>query len=91
MESSLAYWLIPLIIIAAILLANVYSKDREMFDNKEEADAETETHEDYDAIYDDFYADVYDKLFTTPERVSFEKASIRENALAEWPRQKQRY
>jgi ubiquinone/menaquinone biosynthesis C-methylase UbiE len=95
MDASLAYWLIPLILLAMFLLMGVHSAHREQFgnterregfENKEEGDAETETHEDYDAIYDEFYANVYDKLFTTPERVSFEKASLRENALADWPK-----
>lgn len=32
-------------------------------------------------IYDDFYARVYDKLFSTQERISFEKASLKENVF----------
>ena len=83
MDASLAYWLIPLVILAMFLLMGVHSAHRERFgregfgnterregfENEEEADGETETHEDYDQIYDEFYANVYDKLFTTPERV----------------------
>ena len=86
MDASLAYWIIPLILLALFLLSGVHSAHREGFENGEEGGAETDTHEDYDDIYDKFYADVYDKLFTTPERVSFEKASLRENALADWPK-----
>jgi ubiquinone/menaquinone biosynthesis C-methylase UbiE len=86
MEQSLAYWLIILGFIALYFISRVSEAHREMFENKKEEGAPTETHEDYEEIYDEFYADVYDKLFTTPERVSFEKASIRENALESWPK-----
>lgn len=55
--------------------------DREMF---EDGGGEGETYEDPADIYDDFYAKVYDTLFSTPERISFERASIRENALNEF-------
>jgi ubiquinone/menaquinone biosynthesis C-methylase UbiE len=54
--------------------------------SKKEAGAPTEERHDYDSIYDDFYASVYSKLFETPGLISFQKASIRENALAEWPK-----
>ena len=84
MEGYLAYWLVFLAVLALVLLSNIKSR-REKFDNNEK-DGDTETHEDYDHIYDDFYAGVYDKLFTTPERVSFEKTSIKEYALSEWPK-----
>lgn len=40
-----------------------------------------DTFEDPSDIYDDFYARIYDKLFSTPERVSFEKASFKEIAF----------
>ena len=104
MDASLAYWLIPLILLALLVLSGIHSagregfgnterregfgntERREGFENEDEGDAETDTYEDYDHIYDTFYANVYDKLFTTPERVSFEKASLRENALADWPK-----
>jgi ubiquinone/menaquinone biosynthesis C-methylase UbiE len=87
MEGTLAYWLIALAAIAILLLSQLHTVHREMFDNEEEKNGDTDTHEDYAEIYDEFYATVYDKLFTTPERVSFEKASIREYALAEWPKE----
>ena len=86
MDGSLAYWLIALVAIAILLLSQLHTVHRELFDNEREKNGETDTHEDYSEIYDDFYANVYDKLFTTPERVSFEKASIREYALSEWPK-----
>lgn len=86
MDGSLAYWLIALAAIAILLLSQLHTVHRELFDNEGEKNGDTDTHEDYSEIYDDFYANVYDKLFTTPERVSFEKASIREYALSEWPK-----
>jgi hypothetical protein len=46
-------------------------KDREMFDNDDEKGEKTQTFEDPADIYDDYYAQVYDKLFSTPERISF--------------------
>ena len=51
-----------------------------------EKGAPTEERHDYESIYDDFYAGVYSTLFETPALISFQKASIRENALAEWPK-----
>ena len=70
-------------VIAAIVLlwvvVTMARMDREMFEDGTGIDADT--YEDPADIYDDFYAKVYDKLFSTPERISFERASIRENAL----------
>lgn len=43
-----------------------------------------ESLEDEEAL-DDFYADIYDELFTTPERKNFEIAQIATHALPEWP------
>jgi ubiquinone/menaquinone biosynthesis C-methylase UbiE len=86
MESSLAWWLISLTVLALLLVSEVWKKHREMFDNPSEKDGETDTHEDYNEIYDAFYANVYDKLFTIPERISFEKASIKEYGLEGWPK-----
>jgi len=60
-------------------------RHREFFETNEESlMGEGETFEDYDRIYDDFYAKVYDQLFSTPERISFEKASIQEIAMNEF-------
>ena len=56
----------------------LFDKPREHF---EEGTNAGDVFEDPVDIYDDFYARVYDKLFSTPERISFEKASIREIAL----------
>ena len=53
---------------------------------KKEAGVPTEERHDYAEIYDDFYAGVYTTLFETPALISFQKASIREYALAEWPK-----
>jgi ubiquinone/menaquinone biosynthesis C-methylase UbiE len=84
MKEYLPYVLIFLLVAALWLLKEVYQKDREMFE--EGSGKNTEKREDYAEIYDDFYASVYDKLFSIPERISFEKASIREYALMEWPK-----
>uniref|UniRef100_A0A6C0I5M8 Methyltransferase domain-containing protein n=1 Tax=viral metagenome TaxID=1070528 RepID=A0A6C0I5M8_9ZZZZ len=58
--------------------------DKEYFDNDETGE-KTITFEDPSDIYDDFYAKIYDQLFSTPERISFEKTMIEANALAAWP------
>jgi ubiquinone/menaquinone biosynthesis C-methylase UbiE len=57
---------------------------REMFDTKEKGE-KTLTFEDPGDIYDTFYAGIYDKLFTTPERLSFEKSALESYALSAWP------
>lgn len=71
------------VVIAALVLlwvvVTMARMDREMFEDG--SGMEADTYEDPADIYDDFYAKVYDKLFSTPERISFERASIRENAL----------
>ncbi|NBR61766.1 class I SAM-dependent methyltransferase [bacterium] len=86
MKEYLPYVFIFLVVTGLWLLKEVYSRDREMFDNQKEGSKNTDKREDYEEIYDDFYASVYDKLFSIPERISFEKASIREYALMEWPK-----
>ena len=58
---------------------------REMFENQDEADGKSQSLEDPTDIYDTFYASIYDKLFSTPDRISFEKSAIEEYALAGWP------
>lgn len=84
MKEYLPYLCIFLLITGLWLLKRVYRRERELF---EDGKAPIEdSREDYEEIYDDFYASVYDTLFTIPERVSFEKASIREYALSEWPK-----
>ena len=83
------WWFILILALLGLwLVANMndYSTLHEGFDddtNKEEG-APTEERHDYETIYDDFYAGVYDKLFETPGLISFQKASIREYALNEW-------
>jgi SAM-dependent methyltransferase len=86
METYLAYWVVGLTILALLIVYHTWKADREMFDNKSEEGLPSKSHEDYDEIYDEFYASVYDKLFTIPERVSFEKASIKEYGLHDWPK-----
>ena len=83
MNEYLPYWIGALLVLALYLLSRVHHINKEMFDNPEDG-APTETREDYDSIYDDFYAGIYDKLFMTPELVSFQKSSIREYGLANW-------
>jgi SAM-dependent methyltransferase len=56
--------------------------DKEMFEDG--TGSETVTYEDSAEIYDTFYAKVYDTLFSTPERLSFEKASMHELAFNEF-------
>ena len=84
MNDYLPLWIGILLVLALYLLSRMHRLER--FDNaKKEGDgAPTETREEYDAIYDDFYAGIYDTLFATPELVSFQKASIREYGLANW-------
>ena len=72
-----------LILLALYLLTQMHSLER-FEDGKDEDNVPTETRTEYDSIYDEFYAGIYDKLFTTPELVSFQKASIREYALTNW-------
>jgi SAM-dependent methyltransferase len=83
MNEYLPYWIGALILLALYLLSTMHSLNLEMFENPEDG-APTETREDFPEIYDEFYAGIYDKLFTTPELVSFQKASIREYGLANW-------
>jgi len=73
-----------LLFLVFVLWAVTYlaTSNKETFEDGE--GSPSETHEEYKDIYDDFYAKVYDKLFSTPERLSFEKASIKENALNEF-------
>jgi 2-polyprenyl-3-methyl-5-hydroxy-6-metoxy-1,4-benzoquinol methylase len=74
-----------LILMALYLLTQAHALEK--FDGAgggKEDGAPTEERHDYEAIYDDFYAGVYDKLFETPGLISFQKASIREYALNEW-------
>jgi ubiquinone/menaquinone biosynthesis C-methylase UbiE len=58
--------------------------DREYFDTDETGDS-TITFEDPSDIYDEVYSQIYDKLFSTPERISFEKSNIESYALSAWP------
>jgi ubiquinone/menaquinone biosynthesis C-methylase UbiE len=81
-EGSLSYWLLALIILGLLLVVKAANMHREMFENGE--GQPTVTYED-EEIYDDFYASIYDTLFSTPERISFEKASLREIAFSDRP------
>ena len=86
MEHYLAYWLLSLVVVALLVIYHTSKAHREMFENNDEEGLPSTSHEDFDEIYDEFYANVYDKLFTIIERVSFEKASIKEYGLANWPK-----
>ena len=90
METYLAYWVVGLTVLAMLVVYHTWKAHREMFDNKNEEGLPSKSHEDYDKIYDEFYASVYDKLFTIPERISFEKASIKEYGLHDWPKKEVR-
>jgi ubiquinone/menaquinone biosynthesis C-methylase UbiE len=78
------YWILALVVLLMLLVTHMSKLDKEYFDNNESND-KTITFEDPSDIYDDFYAKIYDQLFSTPERVSFEKTMIEANALAAWP------
>jgi ubiquinone/menaquinone biosynthesis C-methylase UbiE len=82
MNDYLPYWIGALLVLALFLLSRAHSLEH--FDNPKDEGASTETREDYDKIYDEFYASIYDTLFSTPELISFQKASIREYGLANW-------
>ncbi len=58
--------------------------DREFFDTEEKGE-KSRLLEDPTDIYDSYYAKIYDQLFTTPERMSFEKNAIEEYGLSGWP------
>ncbi len=67
-----------------MLVSSMHSKDREFFDTKERSEKSI-SYEDSSDIYDEFYAKIYDKLFSTPERISFEKQNIESYALEGFP------
>jgi len=78
------YWILALVVLLMLLVTQMSKLDKEYFDNDETGE-KTITFEDPSDIYDDFYAKIYDQLFSTPERISFEKTMIEANALAAWP------
>ena len=75
------YWILALTVLLLLLLSTT---KREHFDTDENAESSV-TYEDSVDIYDDFYAKIYDTLFSTPERISFEKTNIEQYALAGFP------
>jgi ubiquinone/menaquinone biosynthesis C-methylase UbiE len=81
----MVYWILALTILLLFLVSEMSNMDREFFDNKDEKGEKSRVLEDPQDIYDDYYAKVYDQLFSTPERISFEKNAIQEYALNEWP------
>jgi len=83
MREYLPYVILFLLIAGLWLFTSVEHRRKEMF---EQPSGPTDRREDYDQIYDDFYANVYDQLFSIPERISFEKASIKEYGLSGWPK-----
>ena len=92
MEGS--FWFIAILAFLGLcLVAHMSHYDRmyERFKNggesaEKEGDAPTEERHEYNQIYDEFYAGIYTTLFETPALISFSKASIREYALSEWPK-----
>lgn len=78
-------WILALTVLLLLLVAQMDRTDKEYFDTREGGDEGTVSLEDPEDIYDDKYAKIYDKLFSTPERISFEKLNIEEYALAAWP------
>lgn len=80
----MVYWILALTVVLLLLVSTMSRMDREYFDTKEEGE-KTLTYEDPTDIYDGFYAKIYDKLFSTPERISFEKDAIEKYALAGYP------
>lgn len=80
----MVYWILALTILLLFLISEMSNLDREFFDNKEESGEKTRILEDPVDIYDDYYAKIYDQLFNTPERMSFEKNAIEEYALNAW-------
>jgi ubiquinone/menaquinone biosynthesis C-methylase UbiE len=83
----MVYWILALTIILLLLVSQMSSMDKEYFDgsSRDESGEKSRMLEDFTDIYDTYYAKVYDKLFSTPERISFEKKAIQDNALAAWP------
>jgi len=82
---EMVYWILALIVLGMLLVASMSRAHKEMFESKPEKGSKTLALEDSSEIYDTFYAGVYDQLFTTPERVSFEKQAIEGYGLSAWP------
>ena len=80
----MVYWIFVLLILLLMLVSHMSTLNKEFFDNKETDDV-TIAYEDSDEIYDTTYASIYDTLFSTPERISFEKTVIEEHALSGFP------
>jgi ubiquinone/menaquinone biosynthesis C-methylase UbiE len=78
------YWILALTILMMLVISEMSYLDKEHFDTEEKGE-KSRVLEDPSDIYDDYYAKVYDQLFTTPERMSFEKNAIEEYALSAWP------
>ena len=77
-------WILALTVLLLLLVAQMDRTDKEYFGGREEGE-ESLSLEDPEEMYDDKYAQIYDKLFSTPERISFEKNAIEEYALSAWP------
>jgi ubiquinone/menaquinone biosynthesis C-methylase UbiE len=78
-------WILALSILLLMLVAHMDKMDKEFFDNPEEEGVKTRTYEDPNDIYDTLYASIYDRLFTPPERISFEKMNIEAYGLEGFP------
>jgi len=81
---EMVYWILALTILLLLLVSTMHRMDREFFETEEKGEKSV-SYEDPTDIYDSLYAKVYDQLFTTPERISFEKGIIEDNALGSWP------
>ncbi len=82
---EMVYWILALTVLLLLLVSTMHRMDKEFFENEEEHGEKSKVLEDPSDIYDSFYAKVYDQLFTTPERISFEKGVIEDYGLSAWP------
>ena len=78
-------WILALTVLLLMLVAHMDRLDKEYFDNPGEEGAKTRSFEDPNDIYDSLYASIYDKLFSPPERISFEKGNIEKYGLEGFP------
>jgi ubiquinone/menaquinone biosynthesis C-methylase UbiE len=75
MEFAVSTFVLFIVVLLLWFIATLYDKQVEMFENPS---GESDTREDALGIYDDFYAKIYNMLFNSPEKTSFERVSMRE-------------
>lgn len=75
MEFPVSTFVLFIVILLLWFVSSLGYKEKELFENPS---GETDVRSDAAGIYDDFYAKIYDMLFNTPEKTSFERASMRE-------------